>query len=602
MRLRYLLFAALSLTTLIPVVTLVVWPNSRAMNYEMEQAGERLLLLSENLDAALERYDRDVRASFRVLARNVVNGGTVDGGDVLLENLGFRHVCIARHQDGRVVGRLWSGDYRCPDVIPDERLVLFRSMATADRVAYSAVLPAPDGEPAVYIVWAMDGLLAVGAISTDYFVELADNIAFGERGHAVIVDHTGRVLAHPNTPLRLERQDLSELPPVRGMLGRETGASVFWSPAFAEMMIAGFTWVEGPGWGVMTAQPLAEVEHRVEVIWRSGLAIIALGLAFAAVASWLLSGYMTRPLQSVVDAARRMAAGDETARVSEVSRLAPSELRELQASFNAMADALQTSSNDKIEALQRAELASTAKTRLLANMSHELRTPLNAIIGFAEAIRMELFGPVGSDRYREYARDIQESGQFLVDIIDDLLDVSRIEAGEMDLRETVFDVKSVLDMSAELVRLRAEKKGVALKSELPDGLPRLRADARMFRQIFANLLSNSVKFTPSGGSVTLTACVRASGEYEFRVSDTGIGIEARDLSRVLQPFKRGEGAADPTIEGSGLGLAIVRSLVGLHGGTLELSSAVDQGTDVYVFFPRDRVVSAAPSADGTPRS
>lgn len=601
MRLRYLLFAALSLITLIPIVMLVVWPNSRAVNYEIERAGERLVILAHSLDAALERYDRDIRVSFRVLAGSAVESTSLRGDEALLENLGFRHVCIARHEDGRVVGRLWSGANRCPDVIPDERLALFRSLASSPNdVIYSDVLAAPDGAPVIYIVSMMDGLLAVGAISTDYFVELADNVAFGERGHAVILDHTGKVLAHPYPDWRQERRDLSTIAPVRGILARETSTAVFLSPAFGEMMISGFTSIEGTGWGVVIAEPIAELEQRVGYIWRSGLAIIALGLAAAAVASWLLSGYMTRPVSAVVDAARRMAAGDETARVTGVSRLAPTELRDLQTSFNAMADALQHSSNDKIEALHRAELASEAKTQFLANLSHELRTPLNAIIGFSEIIKMEYFGPEVSNRYREYAADIQESGQYLLEIIDDLLDMSKIESGEVKLRESIFNVKDALEMTLEFIRLRADKKNVTLNNYLGDDLPMIRADVRMFRQIFINLLSNSIKFTPGGGSITLTARILSSGGYEFCVSDTGMGIAPRDLGRILQPYQRGEGVADHTIEGTGLGLAIVRSLVGLHGGKLELSSTVDEGTDVRVLFPQDRVILDAASRDGTP--
>ena len=231
----------------------------------------------------------------------------------------------------------------------------------------------------------------------------------------------------------------------------------------------------------------------------------------------------------------------------------------------------------------RAEAANRSKSEFLANMSHELRTPLNAIIGFSEVMLSQMFGPMGSDKYAEYSSDIHRSGQFLLDVINDILDMSKIEAGRMSLECETLQVDAALDEVMRIITPRAFEGGVAVERQVPQGFT-LWADRRAFKQVLINLLSNAVKFTPEGGRISVSA-LAANGVMAIAIRDTGIGIPARDIEKLGRPFEQVENQFTKSRGGSGLGLAISKSFVELHGGTLTIRSTVGQGTEVTVTFP-----------------
>jgi cell cycle sensor histidine kinase DivJ len=246
-----------------------------------------------------------------------------------------------------------------------------------------------------------------------------------------------------------------------------------------------------------------------------------------------------------------------------------------------------------IEARDAAEGASRAKTAFLANMSHELRTPLNAIIGFSEVMIQEIFGPVGSPRYRDYARHIHESGGHLLDLINSVLDMSKIEAGKFELHEELFDLSEVAASAIRFVSPAAERGGVALKLAVTPAAQRAFADKRAVKQMLINLIANGVKFTPRGGDVRVAARAAGTG-LEIAVADSGAGIAKADLERLGRPFEQVEGAHTRTREGTGLGLALVKSLAAMHGGEMQLASVLGEGTTVTLRLPY-----AAVSGDGT---
>jgi len=250
---------------------------------------------------------------------------------------------------------------------------------------------------------------------------------------------------------------------------------------------------------------------------------------------------------------------------------------------------------DLRRAKEEAELASRTKTEFLANMSHELRTPLNAVIGFAEIMQGEVFGSLGDPRYTEYAADIRDSGQHLLNLINDLLDVSKIEFGKVELVEETVDLTSVIDSCMRLMRDRADQAALDLTAHTPPNLPYLRADNRRLKQILLNLMSNSVKFTPSGGQVTVRVTLPEEGGIKIAVSDTGIGIAAYDLAKALQPFGQIDSRMTRKYQGTGLGLPLTKSMIELHGGSLQLDSVVGRGTTATLWLPPSRVI-AAPNA------
>jgi cell cycle sensor histidine kinase DivJ len=237
-----------------------------------------------------------------------------------------------------------------------------------------------------------------------------------------------------------------------------------------------------------------------------------------------------------------------------------------------------------IEARDAALSASRAKSRFLANMSHELRTPLNAIIGFSEVMTREMFGPVGSARYQEYSRLIHESGGHLLELINGVLDMSKIEAGKFELYEELFVLEDAVESAVRFVRMQAERGGVVLRTHIAPGARTIFADKRAIKQILVNLLSNGVKFTPRGGEVQVRVSVDARG-LELAVSDTGVGIAPADVQRLGQPFEQVEGEHVRSKEGTGLGLALVKGLAAMHGGDAQLESVLGEGTTVRVRLP-----------------
>lgn len=244
-----------------------------------------------------------------------------------------------------------------------------------------------------------------------------------------------------------------------------------------------------------------------------------------------------------------------------------------------------------VEARDKAELANASKSEFLANMSHELRTPLNAIIGFSEIINKELFGPLNNDQYKEYVDDIHSSSRHLLSLINDILDLSKIEANRFELDEDELDLGSLFDSCASMIRHRAEEELIDFDVSVAPGVPMVIADKRAMRQMVLNLVSNAVKFTPENGTVRLSAFVEPDGRVALQVSDTGIGIAKDDMSKALEPFR--QISTDETVysaEGTGLGLPLTVALARLHDATFVINSAPGEGTTITLRLPHDRLV------------
>ncbi len=251
------------------------------------------------------------------------------------------------------------------------------------------------------------------------------------------------------------------------------------------------------------------------------------------------------------------------------------------------------------EARRRAETANISKSRFLATMSHELRTPLNAILGFSEVMKSEILGPHSSPKYAEYASDIHSSGEHLLNLINEILDLSRVEAGELELNEDAINLVGVVEDCVRLVELRATERGVSLVGQFEPQMPKLWSDERAVRQIALNLLSNAIKFTPNGGTITISVGWTEGGGQYLGVRDTGVGIPEEEIPQVLTSFGQGSHAQKIAEQGAGLGLPIVIGLVELHGGTFDIQSELREGTEIIITFPRKRVMKALPPVQET---
>lgn len=268
-------------------------------------------------------------------------------------------------------------------------------------------------------------------------------------------------------------------------------------------------------------------------------------------------------------------------------------------SFRSEKDALiaelETAKAMSDEARHRAEEANLAKSRFLASMSHELRTPLNAILGFSEVMADEVLGPVGNETYKDYAGDIHQSGQHLLNLINEILDLSRIEAGRYQLQEEPVTLAFLAEDSCHMMELRARNKGIRINPQFEPTLPRLFADERAIRQILLNLLSNAIKFTPTGGEIRVRVGWTAGGGQYISVKDNGPGIPQDEIPVVLSAFGQGTIAIKSAEQGTGLGLPIVQGLVAMHGGEFELHSRLREGTEAIVIFPPSRVMEELPA-------
>jgi len=249
-----------------------------------------------------------------------------------------------------------------------------------------------------------------------------------------------------------------------------------------------------------------------------------------------------------------------------------------------------------LKTIYEADHANRAKSAFLANMSHELRTPLNAIIGFSEILTGQLFGQMQNDRYLEYAKDINDTGQHLLTVLNDLLDISRIEAGFLTLDENVIDPQQMMRSCARMLNEKVSAANLTLNLNIPPDLPALFGDETRLRQVVINLLTNAVKFTPSGGTISASVNIIDDGGLEITIMDTGVGISEHDLERVMEPFQQAEQNLSRRYGGVGLGLSLARNLTELHDGTITLESEPGIGTLARMRLPADRV-RAYPAQD-----
>ena len=345
---------------------------------------------------------------------------------------------------------------------------------------------------------------------------------------------------------------------------------------------------------------------RISGISRGAAAIVLAVVTVLLLAAWFsphpASVLLCMVAIVVVAGAALAALSAADARAQAAGAAAKAELRDLQASMGDLpelgrrlreAEAARAAAE---AARRKAEADAAGRARFLANMSHELRTPLNAIMGFSDIMRVRLFGDLPG-KYAEYAELIHESGGHLLDVINDVLDMSKIEASKFQLSREVFDAREAVNASLRLVRVQADDAGVALRGVLPADPLEIDADRRALKQIVLNLVSNALKFTPAGGSVTVSAD-RAGDAFELVVADTGVGIAAEDLERLGKPYEQA-GDAEGRAQGTGLGLSLVRAFAELHGGRMTLESRLGEGTAVTVRLPV--LVKAEPAPPPMPK-
>jgi two-component system, NtrC family, sensor kinase len=426
-----------------------------------------------------------------------------------------------------------------------------------------------------------------------FALEPVTSIKVGQAGHAFVVDTTGRLIAHPDISAVLRLTDLSSLPQVQAALNSTATAderAMVAHDLAGKPVLTAYEVIPSTRWVVFVEQPLDEAfaPLNASLLRAAGLLVAALVVAVAA--SLVLARRMTGPIEAIRAGAAAIGAGELGRRIDLRTG---DELEELAGEFDRMSERLQESYatlEQKVDARTRqlAEAhdalarASKNKSDFLANMSHELRTPLNAVIGFSEVLLEKMFGDV-NERQAEYLRDISTSGKHLLALVNDILDLSKVEAGKMELQPSVFSVAETVESGTMIIRERATRRRIALTTDVDPDLPLVSADERKVKQVLFNLLSNAVKFTPEGGAIDVRAR-RLDGEIHVSVQDTGPGIAPEDQARIFEEFLQTRTGA--TTEGStGLGLTLAKRFMELHGGRLWVVSELGKGSTFTFALP-----------------
>jgi len=621
-RINQLLVFFFLFVSLIPVSILgfkiyhAAWDNAKREIYEKHR------LLAMNLATPIQIYMEDKRRMMGILSQSVAQGlkqgesyqqlhVNLQGASQFLND--FQSLSLVDPRGNSKCIRLQSnpalnpiskfpGIYRNNDTITKAIDTKSWKISSVERSAIS-------GSPTIIMAYPVTlagkvVTVLVGELKLNEIEKLRNGIHFGKRGHSAIVDNKGRVVAHPNPAWVKEIKDLSHLKIVQRMLAGEQGVTEFFSPFVKQNMVAGFTGVPGLGWGIMVPQPKSEVEAQVNQILFSQLAWAILGLIIAIVIAVFIARRITSPINSLADAANKMLSDEFKGELPQISTYAPYEVRELNNALVNLVTGLQDSrtkiaslnetlqdnineatmklrvANIKLKAnAEVAESASLTKSNFIANMSHELRTPLNAIIGYTELL-LEECRDNDDHRLVSDLHKINRSGQHLLLLINDILDISKIEAGKIELNIQEININDFLgDIELNIAPLAKEKSNVLqISNQL--NTDTIHSDGMKLKQILLNLLSNANKFTENGRITVDVKYVNQGGSVfvEFAVHDTGKGIPADKLEKIFDAYSQAETIITQEHSGTGLGLAISRHFAQILGGGITAKSRVTEGS------------------------
>ncbi|HEX3991501.1 MAG TPA: ATP-binding protein [Acetobacteraceae bacterium] len=591
-KMHQLLFVAFTLVAAVPIAVLAIWESQSAFQNELDSVRERHLLVARNLTSTMSRYVKDLKATFPLAftpgSMNQPGAGLIN----LLGALDVIHVFIL-NPDGSVASVLpgLTDDIETQNPPDPVRFKLLRALADdmPDEPVLSKLYHDAANRPVFYLVKALpDRKLGVGIVSTRYLVSLQQGISFGDRGHAVITDGSGQVIADPSKERVAASTDISNVPVVAAMMRGETGVGQFYSASANGMMIAGYAVVPETGWGVMVPQPVSELRHRADVINQMAVVIAVASFAAAALISYLVALLLARPVRQIAATAEAVMNGNEEVSAPTFGLWAPSELRSLGRAFNTMLADLRRKASETLQALRQAETSNRVRSQFLANMSHELRTPLNGVVGMLELLRLS----GASTTQQNYIDQAGRSAQSLLRMMGDVLDLSEMEVGKIGLKPEPFRLDGLITGLREQYGEQAAAKGLTMAVSLPEAMQTgLIGDAQRIEQMLGNLLSNAIKFTASGGIALRVSAVDETPstiQIRFEVGDTGTGIAPEMQQKIFEAFTQGDGSTTRRYGGSGLGLAIVKELCQRMNGEFGVQSMIGVGSTFWLALPFEK--------------
>ena len=580
---RWIVFVSLLLASVPPLLGLYKWMEQSAIQKEIDYVDENHLIIARNLAAAMERYANDVVSIFETTSEDH-QGSESHEHHHPLDDFDLRIVALM-NPSNIIVRKTWGTPNTATPSFPPEQVAGLRALAATDASqTHFSGLQIFDGTPHFFLVRSLPGeMLAIAVLSPEYLIELQQSIKFGERGHSMMVDQSGLVIAHPNAEWQASSKDASALSVVQQMIDRETGVATFYSPPMQADMISGFTFVPRTGWGVMVPQPMSELIARAKASQATALFIVLVEIAVIIMLSWWLSSQISTPIRKVVATAKAVSAGDLNARVIlNDGTVVISESQLLGTSFNQVISDLQHDRSQLTDALNAAQEGVRAKSRFLTMVSHEIRTPMHGLMGVLDLLEEgEL-----EDNQRQLLTVGKKAGSNLVGVLDSVLRFVGLEANAESSHASAFNPAELAQGTVDLFQPLASQKGLSLTTGVSDQM--LSGDPQMINHVLLNLVGNAVKFTTEGQihiSSELRDLNTDVARLVFSVSDSGIGIPKDLQDTIFDEFMQVDSELARNYEGTGLGLAISARLAKLMKGEITLVSEPNRGSCFQLSVP-----------------
>ncbi|MDG1530749.1 MAG: ATP-binding protein [Paracoccaceae bacterium] len=573
---HWIMFFSLLLASVPPLVVLYKWMERSAILKEITYVDENHLIIAKNLAAAIERYSNDVALVFELASKSLQADENLDLRETL-DAFDLRFVALVNPSN--VVEKIVRGThYTSTQSFLPEQLTQLRALVAIDpSETHFSGLQNFDEKPHFFLVRSLpEEMLAIAVLTPRYLVELQKSIIFGERGHSMMVDQNGLVIAHPNSEWQANSKDASKLSVVQKMIAGETGVATFYSPPMQADMISGFTFVARTGWGVMVPQPMSELIGRAKSSEKTALYIVLVEIIMLIILSWWLSHQISTPIKNVEATAKKVSAGDLNARVIVKDGIvAISEVRLLGTSFNRVISDLQYDRIQLADALHAAQEGDRAKSRFLTMASHEIRTPMHGLVGVLDLLEE---GKLEDDQ-RQLLVVGKKAASNLVGILDSVLSFVRLEVRAEISQVYAFNPAELAQSTVDLFQPMASQKDLSLTTSVSNQM--MNGDPKMINHVLLNLVGNAVKFTKKG-KIHISSELRNFDTDDARlvisVSDSGIGIPEDLQGKIFDEFTQVETELSRNYEGTGLGLAISVRLAELMKGEITLVSKPNEGS------------------------
>jgi signal transduction histidine kinase len=584
---RGLLFLGALTISIIPLALMIAWVTQNAIDNQFDAVREKHLIVAQNLASSLSRYVEDAVAEFDVITQLSDADLSTDWIVKSAKNFHFRLFAAFDAMGVETRSKVFDDDLAQAKL--DENLVLFLREEANKKPGEISItgITSYKSKPHFWIVRSIrDGGLQTMLVRPDYLRKTQKAIAFGERGHSMIVDQYGRVIAHPNAQWEETSKDASKLSVVKKMMAGEIGVSQFFSPPMQADMIAGHTFVPETGWGVMVPQPVQELYDAAKDFQKVAFFIALAGLIIAIALNWWLSRIIGGSVSKLSSASKTLIKDDDlTKRVTVPGSKSPIEIYELSVTYNQMLERIEQQSNKLSESLKESEAANQAKSEFLATITHELRTPMNGIVGSLELIK----DASDCTEAVDYADMAMNASHHLIELIEDVLLYSSVEAGKIEIKKAPLDPRFMIEQVYKSFSDQAESKGIEFKLNLSNDLPTsVEGDEKRLRQILVNIVGNALKFTDSG-SVEIQSHIEKSGPSEKRfiidVIDTGPGIASDKQTQIFDRFFQIDSSLNRVKGGTGLGLAISQDLARLMRGIISVESEEGKGSRFTIEIP-----------------